>query len=94
MVHTRHRVDLDSVTSSLHSLLGSYLGSCEKAKDAIFYSYTGHINGFAAVLEEESLRNCKLERIGVIPSQSIWNKARHGEDTIIGNLDSGNFLHL
>ncbi|POO02856.1 Peptidase S8, subtilisin-related [Trema orientale] len=29
----------------------------------------------------------RLERNGVIPSHSIWNKARYGEDTIIGNLD-------
>ncbi|KAK9275068.1 hypothetical protein L1049_022326 [Liquidambar formosana] len=26
---------------------------------------------------------------GMVPSNSIWNKARYGEDTIIGNLDSG-----
>ncbi|MFS7929506.1 putative cucumisin [Helianthus anomalus] len=25
----------------------------DKAKDAIFYSYTRHINGFAAILEDE-----------------------------------------
>lgn len=27
--------------------------SIKKAKDAIFYSYTRHINGFAAILEDE-----------------------------------------
>ncbi|KAK9284179.1 hypothetical protein L1049_023347 [Liquidambar formosana] len=30
-----------------------------------------------------------LEDNGIIPSNSIWNKARYGEDTIIGNLDTG-----
>ncbi|KAG0457124.1 hypothetical protein HPP92_022281 [Vanilla planifolia] len=34
-------------------LLESHLKSKENAKDAIFYSYTRHINGFAAILDEE-----------------------------------------
>ncbi|XP_043699024.1 subtilisin-like protease SBT5.4 [Telopea speciosissima] len=41
------------VTNSHYKFLGSFLGSTQKAKDAIFYSYTNHINGFAATLEEE-----------------------------------------
>nr|GMD05777.1 subtilisin-like protease SBT5.3 [Ipomoea batatas] len=45
--------DIERVKYSHHQLLGSYLGSSDKAKDAIFYSYTRHINGFAAMLEEE-----------------------------------------
>ena len=121
-------------------------GSREFAQDAIFYSYTRHINGFAATLEDEvaaeiasrnycfllllclcpcfvylvnieldSVSNAEhpkvvsvflnqgrkqhtthswsflgLEEDGVVPSGSIWKKARFGEDTIIGNLDSGN----
>ncbi|CAA0816278.1 Subtilisin-like protease SBT5.3 [Striga hermonthica] len=44
--------DYDRVTQSHYDFLGSFLGSCDKAKDAIFYSYTRHINGFAATLEE------------------------------------------
>ncbi|XP_030509608.2 subtilisin-like protease SBT5.3 isoform X1 [Cannabis sativa] len=44
--------DLESATNSHYNLLGSYLGSEEKAKDAIFYSYNRHINGFAAILDE------------------------------------------
>lgn len=39
--------------NSHYRFLGSVLGSKEKAQDAIFYSYTKHINGFAATLEEE-----------------------------------------
>ncbi|XVF76963.1 hypothetical protein PTKIN_Ptkin14bG0002100 [Pterospermum kingtungense] len=31
----------------------------------------------------------RLERGGVIPSASLWKKSRFGEDTIIGNLDTG-----
>ncbi|EXB51049.1 Subtilisin-like protease [Morus notabilis] len=108
-------VDLESVTTSHYTLLGSYLGSDEKAKDAILYSYTRHINGLTAILDDAEaaeiakhpdvvsvfLNNGKklhttrswdflrLERNGVIPSKSIWNKARYGEDIIIGNLDTG-----
>lgn len=32
-----------------------------------------------------------LERNGLIPSDSIWKKARFGEDTIIANIDTGKF---
>lgn len=35
----------------LFSLNSTY--SNKSAKDVIFYSYTRHINGFAAILEEE-----------------------------------------
>jgi len=41
------------VADSHHVLLGSILGSKEVAKEAIFYSYTRSINGFAANLEEK-----------------------------------------
>jgi len=41
------------VADSHHGLLGSILGSKETAKEAIFYSYTRSINGFAATLEEK-----------------------------------------
>ncbi|KAM4102537.1 hypothetical protein ACJW30_06G008300 [Castanea mollissima] len=45
--------ELDSVTNSHLDLLGSFVGSTVKAKDAIIYSYTRHINGFAAMLDEK-----------------------------------------
>ncbi|KAL3753123.1 hypothetical protein ACJRO7_000509 [Eucalyptus globulus] len=107
--------DLSRVTESHHEFLGSFLGSRDDAEEAIFYSYTRHINGFAATLEDEvaaqiakhprvvsvflnqgkklhttrSWEFLGLEQNGVIPSESIWKKARFGEDSIIGNLDSG-----
>lgn len=34
-------------------LFVNFLHSTERAKDAIFYSYRRHINGFAANLNEE-----------------------------------------
>ncbi|KAI4296081.1 hypothetical protein L6164_036070 [Bauhinia variegata] len=43
----------DRVTDSHYDFLSSFLGSYEKAKEAIFDSYQRHINGFAAMLEEE-----------------------------------------
>ncbi|KAK8466271.1 hypothetical protein PHAVU_008G047700 [Phaseolus vulgaris] len=46
-------VDLQIATYSHYHLLGSILGSEEKAKEAVIYSYNRHINGFAALLEEE-----------------------------------------
>ncbi|EPS74422.1 hypothetical protein M569_00335, partial [Genlisea aurea] len=106
----------DTVTESHRQFLASFLGSYEKARDAILYSYTRHINGFAAVLEVGDAfrisrdpgvvsvflnRGRKLhttrsweflgleEDDGKILAGSLWNKARFGEDTIIGNLDTG-----
>ncbi|XP_065003697.1 subtilisin-like protease SBT5.3 [Musa acuminata AAA Group] len=102
-------------TESHYELLGSVLEDKEKVQDAIFYSYTHNINGFAAYLEEQvALKISKypgvvsvfpnrgyklhttrsweflgLERDGRVPKQSLWRKARFGEDTIIANLDSG-----
>ncbi|KAI3679184.1 hypothetical protein L2E82_51557 [Cichorium intybus] len=107
--------DLNRVRDTHYEFLGSCLGSKDKAKDAIFYSYTRHINGFAAVLEDDEAAQIAkhptvvsvflnkgrklhttrswdfmgLEDNGVISSSSIWKKARFGENTIIGNLDTG-----
>ncbi|KAE8703945.1 hypothetical protein F3Y22_tig00110462pilonHSYRG00391 [Hibiscus syriacus] len=46
-------VDLDAVTESHYDFLGSFLGSHEHAREAMFYSFTRHINGFAANLDDE-----------------------------------------
>lgn len=107
--------DLNRVRDTHYEFLGSCLGSKDKAKDAIFYSYTRHINGFAAILEDDEAAQIAkhpsvvsvflnkgrklhttrswdfmgLEDNGVISSSSIWKKARFGENTIIGNLDTG-----
>ncbi|WJX82691.1 hypothetical protein P8452_65415 [Trifolium repens] len=45
--------ELEIATNSHYDLLSSTLGSREKAKEAMIYSYNKHINGFAALLEEE-----------------------------------------
>ncbi|KAK4846690.1 hypothetical protein QYF36_020894 [Acer negundo] len=108
-------VDLNQVTESHYHFLGPFLKSGCDPKDAIFYSYTRHINGFAAKLEEEEAAEIAkhpkvisvflnqgrklhtthsweflgLENHGRVSSNSIWKKARYGEDTIIGNLDTG-----
>ncbi|XP_057765175.1 subtilisin-like protease SBT5.4 [Salvia miltiorrhiza] len=45
--------DLHRVTTSHTQLLSSFLGSEDKAEDALIHSYERHINGFSAFLEEE-----------------------------------------
>ncbi|GAA0159041.1 serine protease [Lithospermum erythrorhizon] len=108
-------IDLDKVTDSHYEFLGQFLGSKLKAKESILYSYTRHINGFAATLDEAEASEISrhpevvsvflnkgrklhttrswdfmgLEVNGRIRPSSIWRKARFGEDTIIGNLDTG-----
>ncbi|XP_021737087.1 subtilisin-like protease SBT5.4 [Chenopodium quinoa] len=105
--------DFNGVTDYHHSFLANFLGSHEKARDAIFDSYTRVINGFAANLDEHQAKEIAkhpdvvsvflnkgkkkhtthswdfllLENNG-IPSEE-WATARFGEDTIIGNLDTG-----
>ncbi|KAL2959786.1 hypothetical protein AAZX31_17G004200 [Glycine max] len=106
----------DRVAETHREFVQSYVGSPQKAKEAIIYSYTRHINGFAAMLEEEEAADIakhpdvvsvflnkgrKLHTThswefmdlemndGVIPSDSLFRKARYGEDTIIANFDTG-----
>ncbi|KAF3786473.1 hypothetical protein EJ110_NYTH25271 [Nymphaea thermarum] len=47
-------VDHELVADSHHEFLASFLGSKEKAKGAVFCSYTNYINGFAAQLDEDA----------------------------------------
>ncbi|CAN1276739.1 Subtilisin-like protease SBT5.3 [Linum perenne] len=97
-------------------MIEPYKCSKDEAKEAIFYSYSSHINAFAATLEDEQVGQLSshpevvsvipneeyelqttrswefmgLEgRGGNIPDDSIWKKARLGEDVIIANLDTG-----
>ncbi|XP_028751923.1 subtilisin-like protease Glyma18g48580 [Neltuma alba] len=64
--------DMDVATSSHYDLLASVLGSHERAKEAMFYSYNKHINGFAALLEDEEAADIKKNPkvVSVFPSQS------------------------
>ncbi|CAN1342500.1 Subtilisin-like protease SBT5.4 [Linum perenne] len=45
----------DQMSHSYFQLLGSCMSSEEKAKEVIFYSYSSHINGFAAMLEDHEV---------------------------------------
>ncbi|XP_052115893.1 subtilisin-like protease Glyma18g48580 [Arachis duranensis] len=45
--------EMEAATSSHYDLLTSAVGSYEKAKEGMIYSYNKHINGFAAMLEEK-----------------------------------------
>jgi len=42
------------------------LDSNEKAQEAIFYSYTHHINGFAAILEEDEAAEIASESLAIL----------------------------
>ncbi|KAL9663828.1 hypothetical protein QQ045_019220 [Rhodiola kirilowii] len=55
--------DAEIATQSHYNLLGSVLGSTEKAQEAILYSYNKYINGFAAVLNEEEAERIKSRKI-------------------------------
>ncbi|KAK2412969.1 hypothetical protein P8452_73229 [Trifolium repens] len=109
------QADFDRVTDTHHEFLQSYVGSLEKAREAMIYSYTRNINGFAAILEEKeaaeiaehpevvsvllnrgrklhtthSWEFMSMEHNGVTPYESLFRKARYGEDVIMGNLDTG-----
>ncbi|AES80542.1 putative tripeptidyl-peptidase II [Medicago truncatula] len=55
-------LELEIATNSHYDLLSSTLGSREKAKEAIIYSYNKHINGFAALLEDEEAADIAKKR--------------------------------
>ncbi|WJX88856.1 hypothetical protein P8452_70897 [Trifolium repens] len=78
--------DIESATNSHYDFLGSYLGSTEKAKEAIFYSYNKNINGFAAILDED-----EATKIAKNPNViSIFLNKKHKLQT----THSWNFLQL
>ncbi|KAF8054516.1 hypothetical protein N665_1327s0002 [Sinapis alba] len=55
--HPPHHIShahLDRVAHSHRTFLASFLGSHQRAEDAIFYSYNRHVNGFAAVLDDNA----------------------------------------
>ncbi|KAI4366215.1 hypothetical protein MLD38_022119 [Melastoma candidum] len=60
----------ESIRKSHYSLLGSVLGSNERARESIFYSYTKDINGFAAVMDEAEAAEIanKPDVLSVIPN--------------------------
>ncbi|KAL0362542.1 UNVERIFIED_CONTAM: Subtilisin-like protease SBT5.3 [Sesamum calycinum] len=70
--------DYDRVTESHYEFLGSFLGSSGKARDAIFYSYTRHINGFAATLEDEE----------AVRISSVWPESKSFSDEELGPVPS------
>ncbi|KAJ3707947.1 hypothetical protein LUZ61_011652 [Rhynchospora tenuis] len=51
-----------TIANSHFKLLGSILGTLQAAQDAIFYSYTKNINGFAAKIDKET-----ADKISKIP---------------------------
>ncbi|XP_059630931.1 subtilisin-like protease SBT5.4 [Cornus florida] len=79
-------VALGEVSDSHYEFLGSFLGSTKEAKDAIFYSYTAYINGFAAILDEEVAANISKDArvVSVFLNRRIKRHTTH----------SWNFLSL
>ena len=51
--------DMESATNSHYDILSSVLGSYEKSKEAMIYSYNKHINGFAALVEDDDVEGIK-----------------------------------
>ncbi|MCL7021408.1 hypothetical protein MKW94_023543, partial [Papaver nudicaule] len=78
--------DLQKATDSHHQLLSTVVGSHEKARDSIFYSYTRYINGFAATLDEEQAKEISKNPNVISVFES---RARHLHTT-----RSWNFLGL
>nr|GMD10708.1 subtilisin-like protease SBT5.3 [Ipomoea batatas] len=89
-----YSVDIERVKHSHHQLLGTYLGSWDKARDAIFYSYTRHINGFAAMLEEEEAAEIAKNREVI---SVFLNRARRLQTTrsweFVGLEGEGGLIH-
>ncbi|KAL6546903.1 hypothetical protein OROMI_022624 [Orobanche minor] len=82
-------VDLRRVRDSHTELLTSFLGSEEKAKDSIFYSYKRNINGFAAILEEEEAAQIAKhpDVVSVLPNQGRKLHTTHSWDFLMLERD-------
>ncbi|KAL8469278.1 hypothetical protein ACS0TY_032195 [Phlomoides rotata] len=85
--------DLDQVTVSHTQLLASFLGSIEKASGAIFYSYKKHINGFAALLEDEEAKEIAKNPnvVSVFPNEAKKLHTTHSWDFL--NLERNESIH-
>ncbi|CAK7331058.1 unnamed protein product [Dovyalis caffra] len=70
------KADIDAVADSHQEFIGSYLGSSEKARDTIIYSYDRHINGFAAMLEEEEAAEI-ARHLKVVSVFLNWGRKLH-----------------
>ncbi|CAA0357103.1 unnamed protein product [Arabidopsis thaliana] len=64
---------MDRVKETHYDFLGSFTGSRERATDAIFYSYTKHINGFAAHLDHDLAYEISKhpEVVSVFPNKAL-----------------------
>ncbi|KAJ8759665.1 hypothetical protein K2173_009750 [Erythroxylum novogranatense] len=64
-------LEVNERTDSHYEILATYMTSKEKAKEAIFYSYTYSITGFAAILEEEEATKISKhpEVVSVLPNE-------------------------
>ncbi|KAL6520424.1 hypothetical protein OROHE_017012 [Orobanche hederae] len=81
--------DLRRVRDSHTELLTSFLGSEEKAKDSIFYSYKRNINGFAAILEEEEAVQIAKhpDVVSVLPNRGRKLHTTHSWDFLMLERD-------
>ncbi|XP_031481513.1 subtilisin-like protease SBT5.3 [Nymphaea colorata] len=88
--HVPDSINSDLVADSHHELLGTFLGSKEEAKESIFYSYTNHINGFAANLEEEQASDLAEHPsvVAVFPNKGYKLHTTHSWD-FLGLEDGG-----
>ncbi|KAH9745472.1 subtilisin-like protease SBT5.4 [Citrus sinensis] len=94
-------VDLNRVTQHHHEFLGSFMGRhingfAAKLDDAVAAETAKHSKVVSVFLSKENKLHTThsweflgLEQNGRIPPNSIWEKARYGEDIIIGNIDTG-----
>ncbi|GJM90846.1 hypothetical protein PR202_ga07166 [Eleusine coracana subsp. coracana] len=71
--------DPSMVTASHHDVLTTLFGSKDEALKSIVYSYKHGFSGFAAMLTESQAEELS----------SLLQRAKHGEDIIVGVVDSG-----